>query len=109
MDSFRFDFRCVGTPHASHMFLNYSRGNHESGGIWRQGNIGDDVEDLRIVVEYLKRTYGYVVDLLVGHSRGSIVSLKWVSSTEDGKNVSGVVNVSGRYRMEVRVPSILFL
>ncbi|KAG5637882.1 hypothetical protein H0H81_002845 [Sphagnurus paluster] len=85
LDSFRFDFR----------------GNHESGGTWREGALEEDLVDLLVVVDYLKVTYGYVIDLVVGHSRGSLVGLRWVCTTEEGRNISGLVNVSGRYRMSV--------
>ncbi|KIK69974.1 hypothetical protein GYMLUDRAFT_34375 [Collybiopsis luxurians FD-317 M1] len=84
MDSFRFDFR----------------GNHETPGIWRQGGLADDLEDLRVVVDFLKVNYGYVVDLVVGHSRGSIVSFRWICTSEEGARISGFVNASGRYRMK---------
>ena len=53
------------------------------------------------MVDFLKSQYGYVVDLVVGHSRGSIVAFRWMATSEDGKGVSAFVNVSGRYRMEV--------
>ncbi|EPQ54786.1 ectomycorrhiza-regulated esterase [Gloeophyllum trabeum ATCC 11539] len=82
-DSFRFDFR----------------GNHETPGIWRQGALGDDVVDLQVVVRYLVSTYGYKIDLVVGHSRGSIVAFHWLCTSEEGKTVTGFVNASGRYRM----------
>jgi len=78
-----------------------SRGNHETPGVWRQGALADDVVDLRVVVDYLKINYGYKIDLVVGHSRGSIVAFKWICTTEEGKNISGFVNASGRYRMRV--------
>jgi len=83
MDSFRFDFR----------------GNHETGGSFKQGRIRDDVIDLEIVVEYLKSKFGYKIDMLVGHSRGSVVAFHWICKSEDGRHVSAMVNVSGRYRM----------
>ena len=57
--------------------------------------------DLKVVVEYLKSSYGYVIDLVVGHSRGSIVAMRWICTTEDGRKISGFVNASGRYRMAV--------
>ncbi|KAG6816995.1 hypothetical protein H0H87_000890 [Tephrocybe sp. NHM501043] len=60
-------------------------GNHETPGTWRQGALDEDLVDLKIVVEYLKSTYGYVVDVVVGHSRGSLVGMlifiKFVSQT----------------------------
>ena len=64
--------------------------------------------DLQAVVDYLKATYGYVIDLLVGHSRGSIVGFRWLATTDDGRKVSAFVNASGRYRMAVRVQSHSF-
>ncbi|KAF8968918.1 Alpha/Beta hydrolase protein [Flammula alnicola] len=89
LDSFRFDFR----------------GNHETGGVWKQGALADDLVDLQAVVDYLKSTYGYVIELLVGHSRGSIVAFRWIATTEDGRKVSAFVNASGRYRMAVQSPA----
>jgi len=84
MDSFRFDFR----------------GSHETPGVWRQGGFAEDLEDLCAVVEFLKVNYGYVIDLIVGHSRGSIVSFRWICTSAEGANISGFVNASGRYRMK---------
>lgn len=78
-------------------------GNHESGGQWTQGGFADDVEDLVAVVAYLRSTYGYEVDMVVGHSRGSVVGMHWLCTAEEGKRVRALVNVSGRYRMHVRV------
>jgi len=59
--------------------------------------------DVQAVVDYLKATYGYVIGLVVGHSRGSTVAFRWLATTEDGRRVSAFVNASGRYRMAVRV------
>jgi len=83
LDSFRFDFR----------------GSFESGGTWSYAGFHNDVEDLRVVVRYIAEHYGYAVDLLVGHSRATVVSMIWLCSSEEGKNVGGLVNVAGRYRM----------
>ncbi|KIJ62674.1 hypothetical protein HYDPIDRAFT_114347 [Hydnomerulius pinastri MD-312] len=82
-DSFRFDFR----------------GNHESGGQWKQGGFAQDVEDLVTIVAYLRTTYGYEIDMVVGHSRGSVVGMYWCCTSEEGNRVRALVNVSGRYRM----------
>ena len=57
------------------------------------------------MVDYLKITYGYVIELLVGHSRGSIIAFRWLATSEDGQKVGAFVNASGRYRMAVRVCS----
>ncbi|KAI0078260.1 ectomycorrhiza-regulated esterase [Panus rudis PR-1116 ss-1] len=85
IDSFRFDFR----------------GNHESTGSWRTGAFGNDVVDIEVVVEYLTKHFGYVVHLIVGHSRGVVSAIRWMCTSKYSKNVRGFVNVSGRYRMEV--------
>jgi len=76
-------------------------GNHETGGKWKQGALREDIEDLQAVVDYLKSNYGYVIDLVVGHSRGSIAAFRWLCTSEDGRKVSAFVNASGRYRMAV--------
>ncbi|KAK0213520.1 Alpha/Beta hydrolase protein [Armillaria fumosa] len=83
LDSFRFDFR----------------GCHETPGTWRQDGLEDEVADISVVVDYLEKTFGYQVDLIVGHSRASIVAFRWLCTTEAGKKVSGFVNISGRYRL----------
>lgn len=90
--------------------LKSCRGNHESGGQWRQGGFTDDVEDLVTVVAYLRFTYGYEIDVVVGHSRGSVVGMHWLCTSEEGKRVRALVNVSGRYRMHVSLKvSFLFM
>ncbi|KAI0768977.1 alpha/beta-hydrolase [Trametes elegans] len=86
MDSFRFDFR----------------GNHETPGPLLFGRFSNDLLDLEVVIEYLTKQLGYVIDMLVGHSRGSVVSLMYLCKHREGaaKEVTRFVNVSGRYRME---------
>lgn len=91
------------------MMTSCDRGNHETGGEWRVGALMNDVADIELVVAYLSKEYGYVVDLLVGHSRGVISSIRWMCTSEKAKNVRGFVNVSGRYRLEVRYFSLLSL
>lgn len=65
IDSFRFDFR----------------GNDESplfpGQEWDMASFDCDVEDIDAVLAYLSDHYGYHCDLLIGHSRGSLVGWKW--------------------------------
>ena len=64
----------------------------------------NDVEDLRIVVAYLSQTYGYHVDLIIAHSRGSTVGFRWMCTlnlAEGERPPSGYVNLSARYRMKV--------
>lgn len=79
------------------------RGNHETGGSWAFGKFTNDVDDIDAVVAHLRREYGYVVDMLVGHSRGSVAAMLWLCKHKDGhaKDVKMYVNVSGRFRMEV--------
>ncbi|KAJ8081034.1 hypothetical protein PM082_017874 [Marasmius tenuissimus] len=87
MDSFRFDFR----------------GNHESSGRWSSSGMENDVEDLRTVVAFLSQTYGYHVDLVIAHSRGSLVGFRWMCTltlAEGERFPSGYVNLSARYRMK---------
>ncbi|EPT05208.1 hypothetical protein FOMPIDRAFT_1045269, partial [Fomitopsis schrenkii] len=85
LDSFRFDFR----------------GNFETPGQLRFAGFENDILDLHVVVQHLTREYGYVIDLLVGHSRGSAAGLIWLCRypKEETGTVRGYVNVSGRYRM----------
>ncbi|KAI6129710.1 ectomycorrhiza-regulated esterase [Pisolithus croceorrhizus] len=68
LDSFRFDFR---------------------------GSHGKDARDLVTVVAFLRNNYGYEIDMVVGHSRGSVVGMHWLCTSEEGKRVTAVVNVSG--------------
>ncbi|KZT39506.1 hypothetical protein SISSUDRAFT_1020123 [Sistotremastrum suecicum HHB10207 ss-3] len=84
MDSFRFDFR----------------GNHESTGEWSIGKIENDLVDLDIVAEFLRSRYGYIVALVIAHSRASISALRWINFSPTGRKVEWLVNISGRYRIE---------
>ena len=61
------------------------------------------MEDLNAVVAYLKSKYSYEIELVVGHSRGSLVGFRWISTTETGRKVPAFINVSGRYRMRVSI------
>ena len=81
--------------------LDVSSGNHETPGTFRMAGFEDDLEDLRAVVAFLTSQLGYSIDMLVGHSRGSIVAFKWICTAPEGASLSAFVNVSGRYRMEV--------
>lgn len=59
----------------------------------------EDIEDLSVVAQYLQNVYGYVITTIVGHSRGSIVGMRWVCTAPEARNVTAFVNASGRYRM----------
>ena len=75
-------------------------GNHETPGRYAYyGPLALDVVDIDVVVKYLKSKYGYVVTMMVSHSRGSVVTMRYLCTYEDAANVKYFVNVSGRYRM----------
>jgi len=74
-------------------------GSHETPGQYSYGGLESDVLDIDVVVKYLKSTYGYVVTMVVSHSRGSMVSMRYLCTYEDAADVVFFVNVSGRYRM----------
>ena len=67
------------------------------------GTIERDIDDMEAVVRYLTVEFGYVVDVVVGHSRGVIAGLGWMFTAKEAAGVRGFVNVSGRYRMPVRM------
>ncbi|CBQ71640.1 conserved hypothetical protein [Sporisorium reilianum SRZ2] len=91
IDSFRFDFR----------------GNGDTGGDWTMENLGNDVEDLSSVIRHLHHEHGYAVELIVAHSRGSMVSWMYLSRPEadlqrdmgEKTYVEKLVVVSGRWHM----------
>lgn len=56
--------------------------------------------DIGVVVKYLESKYGYVVAMMVSHSKGSMVTMRYLCTHEEvAANVKCYVNVSGRYRM----------
>ena len=56
--------------------------------------------DIDVVVKYLKSKYGYLVTMMVSHSRASMATMLYLSThEEDATNVKCFVNVSGRYRV----------
>ncbi|CAO3689494.1 unnamed protein product [Umbelopsis ramanniana] len=81
-ESFRFDFR----------------GNGDSDGTTRFGNINDDVEDIKTVTSYFE-SKGYQIYAIIGHSRGSVASFRYASTCR--VPVPHLVNVAGRYRMNL--------
>ena len=53
-----------------------------------------------VVVKYLKSKYGYVVTMMVSHSRAAIATMRYLCTHEEvAASVRYFVNVSGRYRM----------
>lgn len=88
MDSFRFDFR----------------GNGSSGGAWGIDKIGQDVQDLIDVCTTLKQHHGYLIEMIVGHSRGSLAAWTYLARCEqlrmnDMDTVPFYVSVSARWDM----------
>ncbi|KAG8807791.1 hypothetical protein FRC17_004271 [Serendipita sp. 399] len=90
VDSFRFDFR----------------GNLESGGKWSLAALPNEIDDIQCVAHYLHTHYGYFIRVVVGHSKGSVTSTKWIASatsaeqgSEEARQVRAFVNVAGRHRM----------
>ena len=105
IDSFRFDFRRVTSfqrhtlgPHLLNQ-LELS-GSHETPGRYSYGGLESDIVDVDVVVKHLKSKYGYVVTMMISHSRGSTVTMGYLCTHEEAaKNVKYFVNVSARYRM----------
>ena len=53
-----------------------------------------------MVVKHLESEYGYVVTMMVAHSRASMVAMRYLCTYgEAAAKVKCFVNVSGRYRM----------
>ena len=67
------------------------------------GAFENDVEDIEAAVHFLTSRHGYKIDLIVGHSRGVVAALRWMCIAKEAKDVRAFVNVSGRYRMPVRM------
>ncbi|CAO1625655.1 unnamed protein product [Sympodiomycopsis kandeliae] len=82
IDSFRFDFRA----------------NHETPGEWNMAKFDNDIQDINCVLAYLEQHYNYNLQLLVGHSRGSLVGWKFLSQYPSPQNILWV-SLGGRWRM----------
>ncbi|PBK91051.1 hypothetical protein ARMGADRAFT_1082280 [Armillaria gallica] len=67
--------------------------------LWPPNSLEQDTEDPHVVTEYLTTYFGYHIDLIVGHCCGTILVVRWLCTTGEGKTVSGFENVSSRYRM----------
>ncbi|KAL3535599.1 hypothetical protein ACH5RR_004060 [Cinchona calisaya] len=80
ISAFRFDFA----------------GNGESEGSFEYGNYWREVEDLRVVVEYLIGANRRITAIL-GHSKGGNIVLLYASKYHD---ICTVVNISGRYKLD---------
>jgi len=82
--------------------LGKPRGGHETPGQFTYGDFNSDIVDIDVVVKYLKSKCGYVVTMIVSHSKASMATMRYLCTYEEGAaNVKCFVNVSGRYRMKV--------
>lgn len=53
-----------------------------------------------VVVKYLESKHGYVVTLIISHSKGAKVTMRYLCTYEEvAAKVRCFVNVAGRYRM----------
>lgn len=80
-DSFRFDFS----------------GNGESEGFIQWGHFERDIEDIDAAVKLMRQERGYLLDTVIGHSRGALSVFKYVTLNPDGFRC--LVNVAGRQIM----------
>lgn len=79
------------------------RGSHETPGQYTHGDFHSDIADIDVVVKHLESKYGYIVTMIVSHSRGSGVAMRYLCTHDEvAANVRCFVNVSGRYRMVSR-------
>lgn len=84
----------------THLDVCDSSGSHETPGQFDHGDFNSDIVDLDVVVKHLMSTYGYVVTMIVSHSKGSKVAMRYLCTHGDiAADVKCFVNVAGRYRM----------
>ncbi|PWN48432.1 alpha/beta-hydrolase [Violaceomyces palustris] len=88
VDSFRFDFRA----------------NHESPGPWSMSSFEQDLEDLDVVLDYLRNHLGYRVQILIAHSRGAIDAFTYLSRNSHDRappnlRIPYFVALGARWRM----------
>ena len=75
-------------------------GSHETPGEHNYGDLKSDIVDIDVVVKYLKSKYGYLVTMMVSHSRASMSTMLYLCTHEEAAtSVECFVNVSGRYRV----------
>lgn len=70
--------------------------NRESEGLFQYGNYAREVEDLRAVVQHFREA-NREISAIIGHSKGGNIVLLYASKYRD---ISTVVNVSGRFYMD---------
>ena len=81
------------------------RGNGHSGGRWCSAGFGEELCDLRTVVDYVRNELGCKVICIAGHSKGSAAVLRYALEQQESKNhddgqntfVPCFVNLSGRF------------
>ncbi|KDN53109.1 alpha/beta-hydrolase [Tilletiaria anomala UBC 951] len=86
IDSFRFDFR----------------GNDESSGEWRLGDMAANYRDLNMIVEYLRKNYNYWIEIIIAHSRGAGIAWEYFAKecgerTHPARRVPFLASMSARW------------
>ncbi|CAL1713275.1 unnamed protein product [Somion occarium] len=66
-----------------HSFCFDCRGNHESSG--QTSSVLTEAADLQVVYDYMTMKLGYIIDLIVAHSRGAISSFIWICTSPDAE------------------------
>lgn len=89
MDSFRWDLA----------------GEGETPGTWRAGNYEGGADDLHHVIDYVRRRFGYDIDLLIAHSKGVALTYTYVAKYCAGPGTihplpRRMLLCSGRFYME---------
>ena len=76
------------------------RGNYETPGEFVYADFNSDIVDMDAVIKYLKSEYGYVVTMMICHSKAAVATMRYLCTHEEvAASVTCFVNVSGRYRM----------
>ncbi|KAN0064833.1 hypothetical protein ACQY0O_001890 [Thecaphora frezii] len=88
LDSFRFDFRA----------------NAETPGEWNMASFDQDLVDLGACIDYLRNQLGYVVEVIIAHSRGALDGFKFFATrladeVDASLRVPYYVALSARWRM----------
>jgi len=96
------------TTHFESTLIRNPSGGHETPGQFTYGDFNSDIVDIDVVVKHLESKYGYVVTMMVSHSKASMVTMRYLCTYgEAAANVKCFVNVSGRYRMVRPIPVII--
>lgn len=101
IDSLRIDFR--GNGASSGGPYDPSPPTPWSQSLWNYGSMEGEVRDVRRALQWLSVERGYIVDLVVAHSRGCAVMWEYFTSPEDLAHQTHLpyyVSISGRYNQQ---------